>query len=67
MSGIGEGAKTGAIIGCLTWLGADLVFFANTTIFEITVSVIDPLLAGVQFGVGGAAIAALLEKLVPHR
>jgi hypothetical protein len=33
---------------------------------EITVSVIASLLAGVNFGVGGVAIAASLAKLAPN-
>ena len=61
-STIGGGVKVGAIVGCLVWLGVDLAYYANTTIFDFTTTILDPLLAGVHFGTGGGAIAAVLER-----
>ena len=59
-STIGGGVKIGAIVGFLVWAGVDLSFYANTTIFDLTTIILDPLLAGVHFGIGGGVIAAVL-------
>ena len=61
-STIGAGVKIGAIVGFLVWSGVDLAFYANTTIFDLTSTIIDPLLATIHFGIGGGAIAAVLGR-----
>ena len=61
-STIGGGVKIGAIVGFLVWSGVDLAFYANTTIFDLTAIILDPLLAGVHFGSGGGVIAAVLGR-----
>ncbi len=61
-STIGAAVKIGAIVGFLVWSGVDLAFYANTTIFDLTAILIDPLLAGVHFGIGGGVIAAVLGR-----
>ena len=61
-STIGGGVRIGAIVGFLVWSGVDLAFYANTTIFDLTAIIIDPLLAGVHFGIGGGVIAAVLGR-----
>ena len=61
-STIGAGVKIGAIVGFLVWSGVDLAFYANTTIFDLTTIILDPLLAGVHFGIGGGVIAAVLGR-----
>ena len=61
-STIGAGVKIGAIVGFLVWSGVDLAFYANTTIFDLTAIILDPLLAGVHFGSGGGVIAAVLAR-----
>ena len=61
-STIGGGAKIGAIVGFLVWSSVDLGFYAGTTIFDLTVIVLDPLLACVWYGIGGGVIAAVLER-----
>ena len=61
-STIGGGVKIGAIVGFLVWLGADLAYYANTTIFDLTTTILDPLLTGVPFGIGGGVIAAVLGR-----
>ena len=61
-STIGGGVKVGAIVGCLVWLGVDLAYYANTTIFDFTTTILDPLLTAVHFGIGGGVIAAVLGR-----
>lgn len=56
------GGKIGAIVGLLVWSSVDLGFYAGTTIFGLTVIVLDPLLASVWYGIGGEVIAAVLER-----
>ena len=62
-STIGGGVKIGAIVGFLVWGGVALVHYADMTIFDLTATILDPLLSSVHFGVGGGAIAAVLGKL----
>ena len=61
-STIGGGVKTGAIVGFLVWSSVDLAYYGNTTIFDLTSTLVDPLLATVHFGIGGGAIAAVLGR-----
>ena len=61
-STIGGGVKIGAIVGFLVWGGVALVHYADMTIFDLTATILDPLLAGVEFGIGGGVIAAVLER-----
>ena len=61
-STIGGGVKIGAIVGFLVWSGVDLAFYANTTIFDLTTIILDPLLASVHHGIGGGVIAAVLGR-----
>ena len=61
-STIGSGVKIGMVVGFLIWLGVDLAYYASTTIFDLTSTIVDPLLATVHFGIGGAAIAAVLGR-----
>lgn len=52
----GQGAKAGALIGLLVFLGLDLTMYATTNIQNLTASLVDPLLAAVLFAVSSAAI-----------
>ena len=61
-STIGGGVKIGAIVGFLVWSGVDVAFYANTTIFDLTTIILDPLLASVHHGIGGGVIAAVLGR-----
>ena len=61
-STIGGGVKIGAIVGFLVWSGVDLAFYADTTIFDLTTIILDPLLASVHYGIGGGVIAAVLGR-----
>jgi len=61
-STIGGGVKIGVIVGFLVWSSVDLAYYGNTTIFDLTSTIVDPLLATVHFGIGGGAIAAVLGR-----
>ena len=61
-STVREGVTVGAVVGFLVWGGVALVHYADTTIFDLTATVLDPLLASVEFGIGGGVIAAVLER-----
>ncbi len=61
-STIGGGVKIGAMVGFLVWGGVALVHYADMTIFDLTATILDPLLAGVEFGIGGGVIAAVLGR-----
>ncbi|SVB08610.1 uncharacterized protein METZ01_LOCUS161464 [marine metagenome] len=61
-STIGEGVKVAAIVGFLLWASADLAYYGSTTIFDLTSTIVDPLLATLHFGIGGGVIAAVLGR-----
>ena len=61
-STIGRGVKVGAIVGFLVWSGVALVHYGSMTAFDLTATILDPLLSGVHFGIGGGVIAAVLGR-----
>lgn len=56
------GLKTGAIVGLLLWLGADMILFGVFEFATLTASLADTVLATVQYGLAGAAIGAVAAK-----
>ena len=60
---IGVGAKIGAIVGFLMWCTVDFVYYGTTNIANLTRTVVDPLLEVVHGGIGGAVIAAVLDRM----
>ena len=60
---IGGGAKIGAIVGFLLWCTVDFYFYGATNIANLTRTVVDPLLEVVHGGIGGAVIAAVLDRM----
>ncbi len=57
-SGIVDGAKGAAIIGCLVTVFIDLQFYAMSSMFNgIGIVAVDILLSTVVFAIGGAAVA----------
>lgn len=60
---IGEGAKIGAIVGCLLWCTVDFVYYSTTNVANLTRTVVDPLLEFVHAGIGGAVIAVVLGSM----
>ena len=62
-STIGGGVKVSAIVGFLVWSGVALVHYGSMTVFDLTATILDPLLSAVHFGICGGVIAAVFEKL----
>ena len=60
---IGEGAKVGAIVGCLLWGTVDFYIYSTTNIANLTRTLVDPVLEFVHGGIGGAAIAVVLGRM----
>jgi uncharacterized membrane protein len=60
---IAGGLITGAVIGFLVWFGVDFTFYGYQNRWNLTLTIVDPLLAAVQFGIGGAVIAAVLARV----
>jgi hypothetical protein len=55
------GFKTGAIVGLLLWLGADMILFSLVEYTTAAGGLADAALAVVQYGIAGAAIAAVAK------
>ena len=58
-----NGLKVGAIVGFLVWFGVDFMHYGVRNIFNLTATIVDPMLEIVRTGIGGAVIAAVLGKL----
>jgi hypothetical protein len=54
-----DGLKTGALVGFLFWLGADLIFYANFNFSTLTGALADSVVELIHWGIAGAAIAAV--------
>ena len=59
VSSLAQGAKVGALIGLLFFLGFDLTLYASTNMQNLTASLVDPLLGAVLFAVAAAAIVSV--------
>ena len=57
------GLLTGAVVGFLVWFGVDFTFYGYQSRWSLTLTFVDPLLAAIQMGIAGAAIAAVLERV----
>jgi len=60
---IGAGFRVGAIVAFLAWLGVDLIQYSVTNVFNLTATLVDPLLQLVHGGIGGAVIGAVFGKM----
>jgi hypothetical protein len=63
VSGAGAGLRIGAITGLLFGFAVDLTMFGVTNISNITATLVDPFLAMIQMGIGGAVVGAVLAKV----
>ena len=54
-----DGLKTGALVGFLFWLGADLIFYANFNFSTLTGALADSVVELIHWGIAGAAIGAV--------
>ena len=57
------GLIIGGILGFLVWLHADLSLYAFTNLFNLTVTLIDPVLSAIPSALAGAVIAAVLARM----
>ena len=62
VSSVGQAARVSALVGLLLFFGFDLTMFATTNTSTLLVTVVDPILAAVLFGVAGALIAAVTRR-----
>lgn len=59
---VAEGAKKGAVFGLLWSLGYGLTMYGTANVANLTVTLVDPLVAAVIFGAAGAVIGMILGK-----
>jgi hypothetical protein len=60
---IGAGAVIGAIVGFLVWAGVDFIFYGYENRWNLTLTIVDPLLGAIQYAIVGAIIAAVLARV----
>jgi hypothetical protein len=53
-----EGLKTGAVVGLLMWFGVDFIYYGFGNLWNLTATVVDPLLEGLRASIAGLAIVA---------
>ena len=58
-----DGVKISAIVGFLMWFSVDFILYGLLNVSNLTVTLVDPLLAVIQAGIAGAVIAAVLGKI----
>ena len=63
-SNVTSAMKVGATVGFLLWACADFTLYGITNMSNVTVTIVDPLVELVRGGITGAALGALLPKLV---
>lgn len=61
-STIAQGLKIGAIVGFLVWFTADFSYYGFSNAWNLTVTIVDPLLELVHHGIGGAVIVAVIGR-----
>ena len=54
-----DGLKTGALVGFLFWLGADLILYAHFNFSTLTGALADPVVELIHWGIAGAAIGVV--------
>ena len=60
---VAAGAVTGAVTGFLVWLGVDLITYGYANLWSLTATVLFPVFGALQWGIAGAAIAAVLARV----
>ena len=62
-STIVEGLKIGVIVGFLLWFSVDFIRYGLGNVWNLTATIVDPLLELIRAGISGAIIAGVLEKI----
>ena len=60
---VATGVTTGACVGFLLWLTADLMLYAISNVGTLTSTLVDPLVELIPGAAGGAVIAPTLRRL----
>ena len=63
MKRIAIGTIVGAVVGFLTWFGVDFTLYGYESRWNLMLTIVDPLLAAIQFAAAGAVIAAALARV----
>jgi hypothetical protein len=64
-SGLGGGAKIGAIVGFLMWFSVDFILYGVQDVSNLTRTIVDPLLEVIHGGIGGAVIGLVVGRMKP--
>ena len=64
-SNVTESAKIGALVGLLTGIGIDFTTFGTSTIQNLNVTLVGPVVRSALWAVAGAAIAAIAGRRTP--
>lgn len=64
-SGLGGGAKVGAIVGFLMWFAVDFTLYGVLNVSNLTRTIVDPLLEIVHGAIGGAVIGLVVARRKP--
>lgn len=62
VGGVSQGLQVGAVLGLMVGLSIDLTMFGVTNISNLTATLVDPILAMIQMGVGGAVVGAVIGE-----
>ncbi len=54
---------TGVVVGFLTWFGVDFTLYGYESRWNLMLTIVDPLLAAIQFCIAGAVVAAVLARV----
>ena len=60
---IAAGFIVGAVIGFLVWFGVDFIRYGNANAWNLTLTIVDPLLEVIRGGITGTVIAAVLVRV----
>jgi len=60
---VSGGLIAGAVLGLLIWFGVDFTLYGYESRWNLMLTIIDPLLAAIQFAVAGAVVAAVLTRV----
>lgn len=64
-SGLGGGAKVGAVVGFLMWFTVDFILYGVQDVSNLTRTIVDPLLEVIHGGAGGAVIGLVIGRMKP--
>lgn len=60
---VAGGLIAGAIMGFLVWFGVDFTLYGYESRWTLLLTIVDPLLAAIQFAIAGAVVAAVLARV----